>query len=460
MSETSDAAGCKELPTAEQKNLIKVRGLLRKLPNEVAPWCEAIGESSHKSVATKLSKAFDTLLPGLFSFPIPTKESNSESSELRVVSANIFSEIRLTEEIGKFSFHSPKLTVADADKNSPIPLDRGLGFPGSDLLIGAHSLESGMGLDFYSGANSSAIYKQIRHVMNNADCYALPSGIEVSDLSDELIDYLKILERVVRSDEMYKARDVVAIPGLPQILIPCADIDGGYLCITPLASGGVLAAVSDSIKEFSFEQNDAKKSGLERRGILTSNCMPMVGNKQNLSGLISRVKRIYFSAPPLIDKEARSAHTLINRAPKWAQQEFQNVVRSKDDPTVRNALRNVKLHIEEILGRGDRSDPLILDATTPNERAYEVNAIKFMTRPLIKRWIQLCLDHSELAAGTKSEISNFDVSECGDVVLSTVVSAIGIAVSEHTKAVWLQGVYCEIHEQLKCAQEGMLCGSQ
>jgi hypothetical protein len=460
MSEISDAPVDERSLTAQHKDLFKVRKLLKTLPNEVAPWCDALGEVVHKTTATKLSKAFDLLMPGLFSFPIPADRLKPLDSHSRVVSVNIFSTARLVEELRRFSIHSPKLTAADADKNAAIPLDRPSYFQDNDLVIGAHSLELGEGLDFYSGANSSAAYKQIRHVMNNGGRYLLPLGIETADLSVEVALYLQTLESVVGSEVMYELRDVVVIPGLPQLLIPCDGGDGDYLCITPLASGGVLAAISDSIKAFSFEQNDARNGGEDGKGLLTASCMPMVGNKQNLSGLISRVKRIYFSAPPLIDKEARSAHTLVNQTERWAKQEFQNLVRSKDDPTVRTALRNVKVHIEEVLQRSDRLDPTVLDATSPNERAYEINAIKFMARPLVQKWLRLCTAHTDLVCGTDSDLADFNVAACGGIILGTLTSAIGIAVSEHTKSVWEQAIYCEIHGILKTTQEGKLCGSR
>ena len=452
----SDSGAISKSPL--DRDLLKVKSLLKTLPSQTDPWVAAMGDSNFKTSVVKLSRALDSLLPGLISFPATRRGIIAATGKATVVVENIFSEERLIEEVKKFSLHSPKLTYADSDKKLSLPFDNPKPFLDCDLVIGAHSLGSGEGLDFYSGVNSSAIYKQMRHVMHNDGRYMLPTYLSLSDLSEKLRRYIAILEKVARGDSMHASRDISAIPGLPQVLVPDESLPGGYLSITPLACGGVLAAVSDSIRDFSFQQNARKADGEDPRGLQTAACMPMVGNRQNLSGLISRVRKIYFSSPPLIDRESRNAHALINQTSKWASREFQSLIRQKDDPTIRTALKNVKLHIEEVLERSRRNNPSVNDAVSPNERAYEINAIKFLARPIIEKWLSISKERHDYVQGSSSDLDAFNVAECGDVILHVVSAAVGIAVSEHTRAVWREAIFCEIHEGLRTMKGSLPCG--
>lgn len=441
------------------EDLLLVKSLFKLMPDEIAPWGAALGENDHKKIATKLNKTFDLLLPGLISFPIPDiNKHQSTNGAQRIVSLNIFSKEKALCELSQFALHSPKLTFADADKSIAIPIDRALPFENSNSIIGAHSINAGSALDFYSGANNSSAFKQIRHIMLSGGDYIFPEGISVDDFPDTVMRHLVDMASVVSSGALYAKRDVSVIQGLPQVLIADATSPTGYISVTPLACGGVLVAASKSIRAYSFDQNELVALGEARKGLRSASFMPCVANKQNLSGIIGPAKSIYFGTPPLIDKDARSAFSLTNKTGEWMQNKFTNLIKSKEEKSFRRCLVVLQEHVSEILGRSENDDKCTQkDSVTKTERDHEINTIKLMTRIFCKDLFNLCENQKEYIESSEFNLSEFNVNYCATFMLPCFLKNIGLSLSEHTRNVWQNAIESEIHLQLN-KNKGELCG--
>lgn len=423
------------------------KALLRSPPKGIAAWGAAIGEANEKNIALRIGRALDILLPGLFSC---IKPGRLHSGFTELVSPNRFSTEKLRLEMGKMTLHSPKLSFADADATVVMPLDSQQPFDGADLLIGSHYPSFADSLDFYTGANYAPLYKLVRHAVRFDGVYRLPSFLKAKDLPAESRAQIADVEHLLSIGTLSAPRAVSVPSGLPQILIPDTRSPTGYLSITPLASGAVLNCVSQGLRKARAaeyaEREDAASDGREavHSTIKRAEFFPNVSNKQNLSGLIGQASQIYLAEPPSIKDVQRIAYRVANDLHRWLKTQVRDLMRSRHDAGFRHVTKGLRTHIDEILGRLHSQDPGVINSTTINEREYEINAVRFLVRPIVARIIELSEECPNIVHGTRVDLQHFDVGYIAEAVRDVLIGHIGIAVSEHTRQVWLQHVQVEI----------------
>jgi hypothetical protein len=375
--------------------------LLRSIPGGLSEWASHIGEPDPKKAGKRIHAALEAYLPGLFSVK-PAAFQEPEAGEGSPPSAcdgwrvtlNVGTDERMDGVAASISTHSPKLSNASA--RCRVPLDEREGTEGLDGLIGSHQIPVVECLDYFENAANMPLFRQLAHAFSNGGRYRLASPVMRHRLAPALWEQINRIERAVEKIGGTSWKFSPVYHGLPQLLIPDTLSSSGYIAVTPLASGAVLAEFDKQLRAFDAQQIGAPSE--ERARIKTAGWMSAVSKKQNMTGVAGAVRSVLAGNVPVSSREVREALSIRRDPVSWVARNAR-ALRRYSETYKRNASA-----FQGLIGR-----MMLSESTNARDRHRLDGLADGLMFGVAYRWLSLASKRPELFEGSEWEIERFDV---------------------------------------------------
>jgi hypothetical protein len=372
---------------------------LRAAPVDFDAWVEALGATGAAQAAPRIRAALERLAPGMFSVKlegaVPGVVINQARSErLRAVASCI-------------AAHSAKLGNAYA--RGRVPLDDRLGTEGLEHLLGAHQVEAADSFDYSGNAADIPYFRQIGHALAGQGRYrlAMPMGAAIAPAIVEQVGRIEEVARGVL--ERAEFDDSGVHFGVPQLLFPDEASSSGYLSVTPLACGAVLARLDRTIRDRRearalLELGDPARPGHVR----TAGWMEAVAKRQNLSAVVGSVRSVLAACPPVTERAVIEALSIRRSPEDWAcRLGLQRAVH----------VQSYRVTVGEFVRQLARQ----LEAEASDAQRQRLGRLTDeLVFPIAWRWASIVWERPELFVDTPWDAPGFD-GRAGAAVLARVI---------------------------------------
>ena len=353
-------------------------------------WMRAIGASAVPQGAARIRMALDALLPGLFA----VKRAGPRAG----VSLNVASEAKLRGVAACVSAHSVKLGCASA--RGAVPLDDRREVEGLQNYLGAHQIAAGDVFDYSGNAGDIPLFRQLAHAMGGNGRFAT-GVLERGALAPEILAQIERIERVAHEALTAPARRAGALSaGVHQLVVPDEHSATGYLSISPVACGAVLAELSEALGLWNEARAAHPIEMPDRPGrVPSARWMAAVSKRQNLSSVVGSVRRVLAGTVPAIEPSIREALSIRTNPAVWARRTSERLAHRNEE--YRGSVREFRAQLATVLRSGKEG----VSMSARGRLAAVTDRVVF---PLAWRWIDLAWARPELFAGTPWAPEAFD----------------------------------------------------
>lgn len=447
-SNTKDAAQAREIQSA-------FKGLCIRHGFEKLKEPEKETEDLKDQFIKTLKNHLEAFLPGLFGY-LKTKDHQKKDIFLGL-SLNLDLR-RVSEVFSKLATHSLKLSNPAAFGRAPI--DTTEVFELSDTLVGSHVVPMDARYDCSANAALAPYLRQVRHALANQGRFVLPSDLNPRDLPESVLTHIAGIEAVVgRSGE--QAVQPVHY-GVPQVLLPDASSETGYISVTPAACGGLVAQLSERFTErkeraaaLKKEQEKQQRAKAKARNkgdeseveaedlpaaplpvIHTRQYMKAVSKMMNLSQVVRSGSAILIAAPPVNDSGKREAALLAYNLPHWVAAILRRHAIRKD--SVGKELRA----FTELFNSMDAAA-----TTNARERLRLAQHIRFFGAVLANQFAEVLRKHGPLVEKLAAEIPSHE--QLAEAIAQQINEHLEFAAAPELVAEWAEEVISIVQDKVE-----------